>query len=110
LEVAPRQQTHHSARHSLDVQRGASVEPRLAEGHSPAERGILLDVRKRDLGEVYADGVLLTNVDAELSTEPDLCFASWQTFESGKLRASCNGAREVEATCTYPATAGLARS
>jgi Uma2 family endonuclease len=40
----------------------------------------------RDLGEVYADGVLLTNIEAELSTEPDLCFASWHTLESGRLR------------------------
>ena len=39
-----------------------------------------------DLGEVYADGTLLTNLDAELSTEPDLCFASWRTLEDSKLR------------------------
>lgn len=43
-------------------------------------------VEDRDLGETYADRVLLTNVDAELSTEPDFVFASWNAFESGRLR------------------------
>ncbi|WP_394823392.1 Uma2 family endonuclease [Pendulispora albinea] len=38
------------------------------------------------LGEAYADGALLTNEEAGISTEPDMCFATWKTLESGKLR------------------------
>ncbi len=43
-------------------------------------------VQDEDLGEVYSDRALLTHPAAELSTEPDVMFASWTTLESGKLR------------------------
>jgi Uma2 family endonuclease len=39
-----------------------------------------------DLGEVYMDGMLITNRAAGLSTEPDLAFATWETLEQGRLR------------------------
>jgi Uma2 family endonuclease len=42
-------------------------------------------VRDGDLGELYAERVLLTNQDAALSTEPDVLFASWDTLQSGRL-------------------------
>jgi Uma2 family endonuclease len=38
-----------------------------------------------DLGELYADGVLLTNDAANLACEPDLAFANWETLTSGRL-------------------------
>jgi Uma2 family endonuclease len=43
-------------------------------------------VRDRDLGEVYADGALLTNSAARLSCEPDLLFVSWATSEANRVR------------------------
>lgn len=49
--------------------------------------GIKGIVDKEDLGRVYPDGALLTNLDAELSTEPDMTFANWATLETGRLRA-----------------------
>ena len=45
-----------------------------------------LDVmRDEDLGELYPDGALLSHEEANLSAEPDLLFAKWATFESGRL-------------------------
>jgi Uma2 family endonuclease len=37
-----------------------------------------------DRGEFYSDGVLLTNLDAELSTEPDGVFVLWDSLENGR--------------------------
>jgi Uma2 family endonuclease len=42
-------------------------------------------VQERDLGEVYSDRSLLTNVDARVSTEPDLLFVSWAASETGRV-------------------------
>jgi len=39
-----------------------------------------------DLGELFSDGTLLTNIAAGLSTEPDGTFVSWASFESGRVR------------------------
>jgi hypothetical protein len=39
-----------------------------------------------DLGEAYADRMLLSHAGAALSTEPDFLFAGWEAFESGRLR------------------------
>jgi Uma2 family endonuclease len=44
-------------------------------------------VNTEDLGRVYPDGALLTHLEAELSTEPDMLFASWATLQAGRLRA-----------------------
>ncbi len=43
-------------------------------------------VDEDDLGESFADRMLLTNEEAALSTEPDFIFASWEAFQSGRLR------------------------
>jgi Uma2 family endonuclease len=37
-----------------------------------------------DLGEFYSDGVLLTNLDAEVSNEPDGVFVLWESLEKGR--------------------------
>lgn len=38
------------------------------------------------IGCVYADRALLSNVDAELSSEPDVMYAHWSTLKAGVLR------------------------
>ncbi|HUY91434.1 MAG TPA: Uma2 family endonuclease [Pirellulales bacterium] len=42
--------------------------------------------RELNLGTFYSDRTLLTNDDADLSTEPDGLFASWDAFRSGRLK------------------------
>jgi Uma2 family endonuclease len=37
------------------------------------------------LGEVFSDGVRLSNVDAELSTNPDFVFVSFESLRSGRV-------------------------
>jgi Uma2 family endonuclease len=43
-------------------------------------------VKARQLGYFYPDRMLLTNPDAELSTEPDWMFVSWKAVRSGRVR------------------------
>ena len=43
-------------------------------------------VDRRDLGQFYGDRTLVTNDDADLSTEPDGTFVSWESLESGRVR------------------------
>lgn len=48
---------------------------------------VLLNLnRKKKLGEFYSDGTLVSNEDANLSTEPDATFVFWESLESGKVR------------------------
>lgn len=42
--------------------------------------------RELNLGTFYSDRTLLTNDKADLSTEPDGTFASWDAFRSGRLK------------------------
>jgi Uma2 family endonuclease len=42
-------------------------------------------VRDEALGEVYSDGVLFTNEEAGVSTEPDLTFVSFRSMEQGRV-------------------------
>lgn len=42
-------------------------------------------VEESDLGEIYTDRALLTNEAAQLSTEPDAIFVTWDTLESGRV-------------------------
>lgn len=50
-----------------------------------------------DSGTLIHDRMRLVNADANLSYEPDMAFAYWQTLQSGRLqtRASAPG-RDVE--------------
>ncbi len=43
-------------------------------------------VQQADSGVVYADRALLSNEDADLSSEPDVMFATWNTLKAGRLR------------------------
>ena len=65
------------------------MSPEELEKHSKvkSEIGSVLHrlCRELNLGTYYPDGTLLTNDDAELSTEPDGLFASWEAFRSGRL-------------------------
>jgi Uma2 family endonuclease len=43
-----------------------------------------------DLGDFYINGVLVTNVDADLSGNPDMVGLLWESLESGKVRYVTN--------------------
>ena len=43
-------------------------------------------VRESKRGQVYLDGVLVTNEKAKVSTNPDGVFVSWETLETGLAR------------------------
>ena len=66
------------------------MSPEATETHNKVKLAISTDllqlVRSERLGEAYADGTLLTHVGAAISTEPDFLFATWEAFESGRLR------------------------
>jgi Uma2 family endonuclease len=66
------------------------MSPEATESHNKVKSAITADLvqllRTERLGEGYGDGILLTHVGASLSTEPDFVFASWEAFESGRLR------------------------
>jgi Uma2 family endonuclease len=60
------------------------------ETHSKvkAEVGyVLVGLNKRSKrGVFYPDGTLVTNVEANLSTEPDAVFIDWESLETGRVR------------------------
>lgn len=66
------------------------MSPEELETHNKAKTAIdsrlfqLVD--RRDLGQFYGDGTLVTNDEADLSTEPDGTFVSWESLESGRVR------------------------
>lgn len=68
----------------------ADMSPEELQTHNKLKRvitsylGVWAD--SRVLGDVLADGALLTNEDADVSTEPDLMFCSWESLESGRVR------------------------
>jgi Uma2 family endonuclease len=39
-----------------------------------------------DFGDIFINGVLVTNVDADVSNNPDMVAVSWSSLESGKVR------------------------
>jgi Uma2 family endonuclease len=66
------------------------MSPESVESHAKVKgetTSVIVQVaREGNLGEVYPDGVLLTNESAGVSTEPDLAFASWDTLKAGRVR------------------------
>jgi Uma2 family endonuclease len=48
--------------------------------------GIIGLNKKRKLGHFYPDRTLVTNEEANLSTEPDGTFVLWESLESGRVR------------------------
>ncbi len=53
-------------------------------------------VRAADFGQIFQDGVLLTNADAELSTNPDAVAIRWETLQSGKSRIVERNGKHLE--------------
>lgn len=66
------------------------MSPQELEGHAKVKAAVTAAlwtlVEAEDLGELYPDQTLLSHPGAGLSCEPDGLFASWATFESGRLR------------------------
>ncbi len=66
------------------------MSPERIESHNKvkAEIGRVLGnlVRQLDCGVFYTDRLWFTNDDANLSTEPDASFATWETLESGRFK------------------------
>jgi Uma2 family endonuclease len=66
------------------------MSPERIEGHAKVKTEITLAlgglVRNEDLGDFYADRVLVVHEAAALSNEPDACFVSWASLESGRCR------------------------
>jgi Uma2 family endonuclease len=48
--------------------------------------GIHAWLRGKGLGDLLADGAFLVNEKADLATEPDLLFCSWESIRTGKVR------------------------
>ena len=76
------------------------MSPESLESHNKVKAAVtaaLFDhVRQGDLGELYADRALVTHAEARLSCEPDLLFASWNSFEQGRLRLNARAGRKDE--------------
>jgi Uma2 family endonuclease len=53
-------------------------------------------VSARDLGEVYADRAVFSNVRARVTTEPDFQFVSWDASETGRVTLSRRKQRQEE--------------
>jgi hypothetical protein len=43
---------------------------------------------------VYGDRAFYTNEDAEVSTEPDISFVSWEALESGRVSITPKAGRD----------------
>lgn len=83
------------------------MSPENLFSHSRPKRDLSIDlailVRKRNLGEVLLDGAFLVNEKAELGTEPDLMFCSWDSLLAGRVRyrpAKAGGKELVEVAGT----------
>jgi Uma2 family endonuclease len=74
----------------LDREIFIDMSPEEIETHGKVKGEIgyvLVGLNKRTKrGEFYPDGTLVTNVEANLSTEPDATFVTWEGLESGRVR------------------------
>lgn len=65
------------------------MSPERYESHSSLKReityGIERVVRGSDLGDLYIDGSWFTHDEADVSNEPDVMFATWETLAEGRL-------------------------
>jgi Uma2 family endonuclease len=66
------------------------MSPEDLQRHNKTKNGLTYAltewVAKYDIGEILADGALLVNEAADLSTEPDVTFCSWESLESGRVK------------------------
>ena len=79
------------------------MSPEEVRTHNSAKRDLIVDLtletRRRNLGDVFIDGVLLVNKAADLATEPDLIFCRWETLQSGRaslMERQPGSGRQVE--------------
>ena len=77
-----------------------SMSPESLETHNKVKTEftsvVAHHVRDRDLGEVYADRAVFSNVSAKVSTEPDLLFVSWAASEAGRVTLTRRKERQEE--------------
>jgi len=59
-------------------------------------------VTERNLGEFHLDGTRLTHVEAEISNDPDACFVSWDSLQTGKVSLVRNSKDEEESLIGSP--------
>jgi Uma2 family endonuclease len=84
----------------LDGDAWVDMSPESVETHNKVKLEFTVKlaglVRRRDLGEAYADGVLFTNERAAVSTEPDFTFVSWASFRAGRVKLTRRKDRDDE--------------
>jgi len=63
-----------------------------------AVAGSMFSVNQQlDFGDLYINGVLVTNVEANVSNNPDMVAVSWESLESGTVRyVATERSREME--------------
>jgi Uma2 family endonuclease len=63
--------------------------PEEIETHNKVKTEITFAIsnlnKEMDLGEFFSRGALVTNETADLSTEPDGTFVTWQSYEAGRV-------------------------
>jgi Uma2 family endonuclease len=84
----------------LDGEIFIDMSPEELETHAKVKAEtmrVVLNLNKKDgRGVFYGDGVLVTNVEANLSTEPDGTFILWESLETGRVRLVPREGREGE--------------
>ncbi len=53
-------------------------------------------IQELDLGDLYINGVLVTNIEAKVSNNPDAVAVFWPSLESGQVRYLSRNNREME--------------
>ena len=73
----------------IDGEIEIDMSPEELNSHNRVKRDVSTDlnvlVREADLGELLVDGALLVNETANLATEPDLMFCSWDAIRRGRV-------------------------
>jgi len=84
----------------VDAEIWLSMSPESLETHNKVlvefTSALARHVKDRDLGEVYAERALFSNVPARVSTEPDFLFVSWRASETGRVTLSRRKQRREE--------------
>jgi Uma2 family endonuclease len=65
------------------------MSPEEAFSHNSPKMAVTLAlgnwVEGFDLGQIFIDGMMLVNEEADLANEPDLMFCRWESFTSGRV-------------------------
>ena len=72
----------------IDGEIEIDMSPEELSSHNRVKRDLLTDLnvfaRRADEGELLVDGAFLVNAAANLATEPDLMFCTWETLRAGR--------------------------